>query len=245
MADPTENHGCLSLILRLFGRQPQPSQEESLPYRLRDDFLSPAELSFFHVLQTAAGDRASICPKVSLGDLFYAKSGDHSKNTTLNNRIDRKHVDFLLCEPGSMRPWVGIELDDASHRSKGRQERDKLVEQVFAAAGLPLHRFSAQAAYNTREVATVLEPYLGPVGKRRVADAGPAARESVTTATMAQPVRSAPSASPPSCPKCGQSMVLREVKRPGPQQGRRFWGCSDYPHCRGVRGMASPGQNQG
>ena len=39
----------------------------------------------------------------------------------------------------------------------------------------------------------------------------------------------------PECPKCGKPMVLRTVQREGPHYGKRFWGCTEYPRCRGVR----------
>ena len=35
----------------------------------------------------------------------------------------------------------------------------------------------------------------------------------------------------PTCPKCGQPMVLRTARQ-GAQAGRPFWGCSTYPDCR-------------
>lgn len=38
----------------------------------------------------------------------------------------------------------------------------------------------------------------------------------------------------PSCPKCGSSMVRRTAKS-GANAGNSFWGCSQYPGCRGVR----------
>lgn len=38
----------------------------------------------------------------------------------------------------------------------------------------------------------------------------------------------------PGCPECGKPMLRRMQKR-GQGQGREFWGCSDYPNCRGVR----------
>lgn len=38
----------------------------------------------------------------------------------------------------------------------------------------------------------------------------------------------------PSCPKCGNSMVRRTAKS-GAHAGNSFWGCSQYPACRGVR----------
>ena len=36
------------------------------------------------------------------------------------------------------------------------------------------------------------------------------------------------------CPKCGQPMVLRTVRR-GANTGDRFWGCSGFPKCRIVQ----------
>lgn len=39
----------------------------------------------------------------------------------------------------------------------------------------------------------------------------------------------------PSCPKCGSPMVQRTAKT-GSNAGGKFWGCSRFPACRGVRG---------
>ncbi|MFC1818246.1 DUF2034 domain-containing protein [Thermodesulfobacteriota bacterium] len=35
----------------------------------------------------------------------------------------------------------------------------------------------------------------------------------------------------PSCPQCGNSMVLRTAKK-GSNAGKQFWGCSNFPKCR-------------
>ena len=35
------------------------------------------------------------------------------------------------------------------------------------------------------------------------------------------------------CPKCGSPMVIRETKK-GHNKGKKFWGCSRFPQCRGV-----------
>ena len=37
----------------------------------------------------------------------------------------------------------------------------------------------------------------------------------------------------PSCLKCGTSMMLREAKK-GKNAGKKFWGCSKFPQCRGI-----------
>lgn len=39
---------------------------------------------------------------------------------------------------------------------------------------------------------------------------------------------------PPTCPQCGSPMVLRTAAK-GANAGNRFWGCPNYPRCRGIR----------
>lgn len=79
------------------------------PYVVSQNFLSPAEHNFFSVLRTIVSDQAAISVKVGLGDLFDVKSKDSSEFRIYRNKIDRKHVDFLLCDPKTLRPLVGIE----------------------------------------------------------------------------------------------------------------------------------------
>jgi four helix bundle suffix protein len=42
----------------------------------------------------------------------------------------------------------------------------------------------------------------------------------------------------PACPVCGQPMLLRTACK-GPKAGQPFWGCSDYPDCRGTLPVSS------
>lgn len=206
-----ERQGCLLAFFRVFGGlfQRAGATETSLPYRLRDDFLSAAELSFYRVLTAAIGGEATVLCKVRLGDLFYVPRSDESQ--THRNRIDRKHVDFLLCDTATMTPRCGIELDDSSHDRRERQERDDLVDGVFEAAGLPLVRIAARRGYSPPELREELRPYL--VGQ-----------------TARLPVER-PERGPPRCPKCGILMVERVAKR-GERAGERFFGCANYPKCR-------------
>jgi len=39
---------------------------------------------------------------------------------------------------------------------------------------------------------------------------------------------------PPFCPVCGKVMILRTARR-GQNAGNQFWGCPDYPGCKGVQ----------
>jgi hypothetical protein len=195
-----------------------PVDEFEFPYFLRDDFLSFAEQNFYLTLKHTISDWALICPKVALGDLFYVKSNDFSKFRTYTNKIDRKHVDFLLCDLKTARPLLGIELDDKSHQKTDRLDRDEFVDEVFKTAKLPLVRIPVKHSYSTIELDSLLRQHIA----------------TYKADTQSQPVIIEDINIPPHCPKCNNEMVLRTTKR-GSNQGEQFWGCPDYPRCRGMR----------
>lgn len=50
---------------------------------------------------------------------------------------------------------------------------------------------------------------------------------------VAQPQLAAEEQTAPACPRCGRPMT-RRIARHGQNSGQPFWGCSDYPRCRGI-----------
>lgn len=208
-----ERDGCLTFILSLFGiRLGGPASDSQLPYQQRDDFLSAAELSFYRVLRQTVGDQAVVLCKVNLADIFFV--AHPNQNQSYRNKIDRKHVDFLVCDPSTMKPRLGIELDDASHGRRDRQDRDEFVDSVFAAAGLPLLRIPAQVGYKPNDLLAQVSPHLEVKSKKPLAT---------------QPVENGA----PLCPKCGVPMVLRTASK-GAQAGQKFFGCRNYPKCKEI-----------
>jgi len=230
MADDatSDREGCLAAILRLLGvnrgRDGVLLGGKELPYRVRDDFLSLNEVSFYHILSSIVGSRAVICPKVRLADVFFVARRD--EYLSHYNRIAQRHVDFLLCKPDSMKPFLGIELDDSSHSNSERRSQDEFVNQVFQTAGLSLLRVRCQREYNSRELKMLIVPYLEP-------EAEPSSPSAVMPAEQSNSRAGEPKAIPPICPKCGVPMVLRTAKR-GANRGKQFYGCPNYPRCREV-----------
>ena len=49
--------------------------------------------------------------------------------------------------------------------------------------------------------------------------------------------------SEPSCPICSSKMVLRTARR-GSNAGNQFWGCSQYPRCKGITNIDGAEQKQ-
>ena len=219
MTTTDQNPGCLASFLKYFQGSPK-TQENSvqpLPYAIRDDFLSPAELSFYHVLINYVGGQWVVLSKVRLADIFFVKRPHENKSYF--GRISQKHVDFLLCDPKTMKPVVGIELDDGSHQQAKRKTRDAFVEQVFESAGLPLIQIPNQRAYSRADLAALLEMHLAGAGRRNGA------------VSMAPKGDLQPTDAVPVCPKCGVPMVLRTAKQ-GKRAGQSFYGCVNFPRCR-------------
>lgn len=132
---------------------PQPRR---LPYALRLALLTPAERSFYHALVQAVGTHWVICPQVRMADVLMLPSGTSERQTHFN-RIAAKHLDFVLADPRSFAPVLGIELDDRSHRRSDRGERDAFINRACADAGLPLLRITAARTYPVTEIAARIQ----------------------------------------------------------------------------------------
>lgn len=160
--EPNDNKrpGCLLFFLSLFGSPKKAiPAKETLPYERVQYLLTKAERSFFGVLESSLSESYLIFAKVRLADLIKVHSKTESRQTFFN-RIQSKHIDFVICDREYIRPLVAVELDDSSHKKTNRQDRDEFVDDALNAAGLPLVRFQAKTAYNRQEVAETLNRVL-------------------------------------------------------------------------------------
>ncbi len=146
-----------ALFLRLLRPPPAPQPP---PYERRGSLLTPAEQQFYHALAAAVGDRFTICPMVRVADVLQVKNEAQDRGAW-QNRINSKHVDFVLCDPQSLSPRVCIELDDASHQHPERQARDAFLNESFAAAGLPLLRVPTAKVYDARQLNDSISQAVG------------------------------------------------------------------------------------
>ena len=88
---------------------------------------------------------------VRLADLVYIERGTEKRQSYFN-RIQSKHIDFVLCDRNDIKPILAIELDDSSHRRADRIARDEFVDNALAQAGLPLLRVPVRANYDPAEL---------------------------------------------------------------------------------------------
>ena len=183
------------------------SQETlTFPYRLRQEFLSPAETAFYRVLTEIVKDHFYVCPKVALLDLFFVTRPN--ENVQHTNKLLRKNIDFMLLRHDTLKPALAIELDYPKQVDHG--PADNFLDGLFSAAGLPLVHVVVQQTYDIRELAARFR----------------AARTKSQDITA--PLHSDYS---PICPRCGVMMVLR-FDKDGPLTGQKYYGCLNFPECQ-------------
>jgi hypothetical protein len=217
-------------------------KNEKLPYKATDSILSNAERSFYHSLKLCVGERAVICPKVGLKDFFFIGKGVGKEYMKYFGKIAKKHVDFLLCEPGTMRPLCGIELDDFSHTSKKGYMRDVFVDKVYKDANFELIRISTKSRYSQSEIEVALTgvfnrrqvmpqeniPHINLVQNNAIPNLVSQNKSVLTDVKSVNNIEVL-------CPKCGIPMISRKAFR-GPNKGKEFFGCVNYPDCKEVVG---------
>lgn len=75
----------------------------------------------------------TVFAKVRLLDLLEPVKGT-KKYKTYFYKIQAKHVDFVLCDAKLVARYI-IELDDNSHNTAKRKERDEFVDEVAKSVG--------------------------------------------------------------------------------------------------------------
>ena len=131
--------------------------DDSFPYQRVSVVFSPAERSFFGVLEKAVPPGYRVLGKVRVADVITVKKlGNRAVWQRHFNRISSKHFDFLICRADDLSVVCAVELDDASHKERSRQTRDAFLSKVCGAADLPLIQTPAKHAYSVQEIQEVL-----------------------------------------------------------------------------------------
>jgi hypothetical protein len=130
------------------------------PYERIPTLLTAAERNFFAVLQQAAPAGHQIFTQVRLANLVQVKPWAR-RDKSHWWRIQAKCLDFVLIDSATFAPRLVVELDDSSHDRADRRDRDAFVDDVLAAAGIPILHIRCQRRYDTGALAEQIAGRLG------------------------------------------------------------------------------------
>ena len=138
----------LIVLAQLFAERPQ-----AYPYEKKETLFTSAERAFLYALEQSVGNQYRITGKVRLGDIIHVRKGlSPSQQVSARNRINQKHIDFVLCDPRTLKIVGVIELDDRSHEQPERRKRDEFVDRALAASSVPILHVKVQRSYDVHEL---------------------------------------------------------------------------------------------
>lgn len=135
-----------------FGEAEEAREEKSKYQYSRKDFLiTRAEHECFDAIVSAVGENYYVFPQLHLSTIINHRVRGQMWYGALAH-INRKSVDFVLCDKKYLSPKLAIELDDSTHERADRVERDREVERILKDAGLPLLRLQNHSRLDPVEI---------------------------------------------------------------------------------------------
>lgn len=137
--------------------EPKPEQEQQAKYPYHFKYLlTKNEWDFYKKIKVVADKyNLHIIAKVRLADLVEVD--DYLTGNAFNKyfwKIQAKHVDFVLCNPSNLAVIAILELEDGSHNTAERAERDSFVNKVLTKCG-----YKVIHTYNGANIEDTLRHY--------------------------------------------------------------------------------------
>lgn len=159
-----------SLIAHVIAQAKNSNDEKKLisfnnsKYIKKDGIMTEAEKKLYRFLKQRLPDDVIIMSKVRLADLV-----DVNKEVTRERKallqIAYKHIDYVIVSP-DLDVICAVELDDYTHETEERQQRDRFVEQVLRECNISFYRVKCKIDLITKEDTKALETciyeYLAP-----------------------------------------------------------------------------------
>ena len=114
---------------------------EQAQFGRKASVVTQPEGRLYRSLLLAAASDYTVMAKVRLWDFIWLVNEPPERKQHLS-RLSCRHVDFLICEPLTLKPLLAIELDDYSHKKPEAIEADRYKDELFVAAGLPILRLN-------------------------------------------------------------------------------------------------------
>lgn len=115
-------------------------------YEKKEYLLTPTELKFYKLLKTITDElNYTLFTQIALYEIV------NCKNFKNFNKIKSKSIDFVITEK-NCKIKLCIELDDKTHNTNKRIERDTFINDMFKELDIKLLRISVQNFYNLEEL---------------------------------------------------------------------------------------------
>lgn len=141
----------LFVLIIVFGAGKTKTIENSYKYHAKNHVMTKREERFFRELCQIFEKQCYVIPQVHLSALLEHKVKGQSWKGAFAH-IHQKSVDYVLLRKKDLSVLCAVELDDITHMTNDRKNRDTEVERIFKDAGIPLVRLDRPEKMSKQEI---------------------------------------------------------------------------------------------
>lgn len=106
-------------------------ENEEYLYELKPSLVTTTEMKYLNCIKSVLPENCMVQPQANLASFIARTDGAKFQNELYRN------VDFIITDL-SYRPLLVVEINDQTHLTKNRQERDEKVANICEEAGIPI-----------------------------------------------------------------------------------------------------------
>ncbi len=104
---------------------------ENYLYEVKKTLISKSEQGFYSVIKSAVPEEYCVFPQINLASFI-----ERTDDARFHNELFR-NIDFLITDSAYMPKFI-IEINDQTHLTNERKERDEKVKKICEEAGIPI-----------------------------------------------------------------------------------------------------------
>ena len=138
-----------------------PVSPHTFLYDTKNKLLSNSEQNFYRAILSAVPEGFCVFPQINLATFIR-----RTDNVRFHNELFR-NVDFLITDAAFL-PKLVVEINDQTHHSPERKERDEKVQKICEEAGLPILKLWTSYGVNPEYIKGRIDETLNKLPISRV-----------------------------------------------------------------------------
>lgn len=135
--------------------------EGNFLYQLKSSLVTDTEMSYLKCIKDALPEGYLIQPQANLASFILRTDGARYQNELFRN------VDFIITDQ-LYKPLVLVEINDKTHLSHARIERDKKVTKICEEAGIPIIKLWTSYGVNPEYIKKRVDETIAALPVKRV-----------------------------------------------------------------------------
>ncbi len=177
--------GAAALIL--IGHGGKEKHRGQIPfYQKRSSLLNENQRRYYDTLLQVVGDKSLVFPKVRASDLVNPPPSSPHSFRVHWQRVQRRHVDFLICTPANLTPTLAIRLETRAEKKRRLQSGPDVVDDVVDMAQIPFLRVEMVETYEASRIARDIRNALARGGEIASTNSGDSVQHNPRSAQLRQ-----------------------------------------------------------